>query len=153
MERDFDEFCRHWDCDNERIVAVHPVSDLYAVGIYDRLAHRPVKDEFGVFRVFGNVQLAAVPPPAWPRQCTRAPRMPAFDCFAVLLDYGNLNVVRFAERAANGPVVRNGNRLPCCAVAAEQPPVAQQRFSSPSRRYKHNDTPCDYETACHGLAP
>ena len=127
----------------EGAVAVGPETDLTPVDQHTGLAHRAVEQQH-VAAVLERIdpQRTPVTPLADIGQAARPAGLERGPLFAVLHDGHLLQIVLAREGARDGPVVRNGHRLPAVVlreiVAEAELPVGQQllvvRISGLKRR-------------------
>ena len=95
----------------ERVVAIGPIDDLFAVDIDVGVAHGTIEDE-GVELVLIDFDACAVVAFSHPWESTAAPGFPGRLVLSVLYDDDFLEVVLSVKRSADCPVVGDGHFAP-----------------------------------------
>ena len=99
----------------ERTVAIRPETDLVPVHVHPCLAHRSIEQKFGLDSV-RHGKLCPVPSDAGIRKPAGTSCLQCRLGLHILNDLHGLEIILYAERSGNCPVVRDTDSLPGRAI-------------------------------------
>ena len=111
----------------EGVVAIRPISGIFAVDEHTRLSHGSIENEHGMRWQLLKVYGGAIEALTYPWKRSRTTRLLGFLFFAILNDGNILQVPFLVERSANSPIVRNGYVFPFHAIMRKLPILDVQR--------------------------
>ena len=109
----------------------------FAIDIDIGVCHSAIKYEFCITETLRHSKRGLVIALANPGQRARAARFLGSHILAVLLDGDHLQVPFLVKRAANGPVMGHGHRLPLYLITGELPAFTQRYLAVTLRYSRH----------------